>query len=438
MSSQTETEEVPLTRCTNCHTVFEVAQELLASTDTRVRCGECLCIFDAMDGLRGADENNDTLGQQWLDDTHNDGLLSDAGDLSAAHEALADEVENMAAEQANAVLSVAAESEDTNTLAASTLENAGAAALAGLSNDTQALDVTYSDFDLFSEDAELPEIAYFDQTRDTPEFNFDSVELDEDETFSDTLFSNDVTINADLPITGEKPDDSTPLSKPADVDYIADRVPKEPLIFNYERSDAKVTAEGVSETTRSVNEDADYDGASVGANSSSLDSTTVSEALDNAPASPSSSWTMRIGLSVLVLSVLVGLYAYRERARFANNPMFRSIVNVSCEYLSCAKTVVSDPKLFTYAWRMYSHPTKEGVLVLSGPMRNNGNEELGFPSLTIKFQNRVGATIRQLQLDPADYVNNWDASATLLSGKHIDFSLEVNDPGHLIYSFEVM
>lgn len=441
VSQNTQTEETPLTRCTNCHTVFEVSADLLASTDTRVRCGECLCIFDAMDGLRGVDEKNDTLGEQWLDDTHNTGLLTDSGDLSAAHEALAGDVDNLAAEQANAAL--LANGADDTSLAASTLENAGAAALAGLSNDTQALDVTYSDFDLFSADADLPEIAYFDQTRNTPEFNFDSVELDEDETFSDTLFANDVTINADLPI-GDKPQQSAVVAdaKPADVDFIADKTPKEPLIFNYgaaaaNTSDATSAESGSASIT---------DRVASGRLGSDAEQTPVKNANDSAasvqeslePTNSGSSWAVGLLMGFLVLSLLAGLYLYRERNRFYTHPVLGPVVAKFCSPGECSQVSRSHANLFSYNWRMYSHPTKEGVLVLSGPMRNDSDRELTFPDLKIKFQNRVGRLVRELNLSPSDYYNEWDASATLFSGKHIDITLEVNDPNHLIYAFEVM
>ena len=60
-----------------------------------------------------------------------------------------------------------------------------------------ALDVVYSDFDLFAENCDLPEDAYFNQTVNTPDFDFDSVELGNDDIFSDKLFKHDVTIVPD-------------------------------------------------------------------------------------------------------------------------------------------------------------------------------------------------------------------------------------------------
>jgi len=45
---QSASGDIPHTRCSNCETVFEVSSALLSSADTRVRCGECLSIFDAL------------------------------------------------------------------------------------------------------------------------------------------------------------------------------------------------------------------------------------------------------------------------------------------------------------------------------------------------------------------------------------------------------
>ena len=54
----------PQTCCSNCQTIFEVPEELLASSDTRVRCGECLSIFDALINLRDQDIAEERLRQR--------------------------------------------------------------------------------------------------------------------------------------------------------------------------------------------------------------------------------------------------------------------------------------------------------------------------------------------------------------------------------------
>ena len=164
-STYSDVTGTPQTCCTTCRTVFEVSPELLSSSDTRVRCGECLSIFDALANLR--DPRDETLDADALT-AADDAFRTDIGD-----ETLAD----MSSEHG-----VADEADVTD--------------LAELADETGSLDVTYSDFDLFSGDAQLPEVAYLDETVDTPEFDFDNVEPDEDETFSDTLFAHDATVES--------------------------------------------------------------------------------------------------------------------------------------------------------------------------------------------------------------------------------------------------
>ena len=108
-------------------------------------------------------------------------------------------------------------------------------------NDTQVLDATYSDFDLFSADAHLPEVAYFDQTQSPELLRYN--EPDGDETFSDTLFADDMTIES--PVSTQEGDD-TPAIAPevldTSVDFITDDVPSEPPAFRVSRSASELLA----------------------------------------------------------------------------------------------------------------------------------------------------------------------------------------------------
>jgi len=58
------------------------------------------------------------------------------------------------------------------------------------------LENTHSDFDLFGRETELPEVSFEDSTVDAIRLDFDLVDDIDDETLSDTLFVNDVTIDA--------------------------------------------------------------------------------------------------------------------------------------------------------------------------------------------------------------------------------------------------
>jgi len=189
------------TRCAKCQTVFEVPTQLLESSDKRVRCGECLSIFNALEGVERQQEFT----------RHGDSESdADSADSGAKQDLDTRQVEGF--------------------------------------EEFSNLDVTYSDFDLFSNEAQLPEVSYREEPKERVEFNFDSVEIDHDQTFSDTLFVNDVTINADLPIERHeseiekneaKADVAHTLTSQANVEF-ADKPSNsstEPLVFQYHDPD---------------------------------------------------------------------------------------------------------------------------------------------------------------------------------------------------------
>jgi len=201
---------LPTTRCTNCQTVFELPPELLESTDTRVR---------QTDPNAGRDDVRRKQSSRPPKSKSKGGASGKASK-----------------------------------------NKKGAGIASEASDDNSELDVTYSDFDLFSEEADLPALAYLDETRDTPEFDFDAVELGDEETFSDTLFAHDITIDADLPISESKAagglsPGNVSHARSAEVDFTKDSAPEEPLIFNYQdpidKNQSQEDQAGMSEDSES-------------------------------------------------------------------------------------------------------------------------------------------------------------------------------------------
>ncbi len=397
-SPQLESDRNPQTRCSNCQTVFEVTRELLSSSDTRVRCGECLSIFDALSELRSAaDIDRDEM------------IATGAGGSKPQP--------------------------------ASTLVDSEAAVLAGLSNDTAALDVTYSDFDLFSEDADLPEIAYFDQTRDAPEFDFDAVELGSDETFSDTLFVHDVTIDADS--TRLKPkvdvDDIAQEQKTADyadIDFISDDKPREPLIFNYRDRDEPKPAE--QETAVSTNSRT-ADAAQVeGKDSAYFSGDGRSDAIELAPETTSGKdWGLRIGMIVLFSALLVGLYLYRERPRLYNVPVMRQAMQLVCAVAGCSVPTPVDIAAVSMVKRnVYAHPNAPNSLKVDVSFRNDASFDQRYPVIVMRLSNRLGRTVAIREFNPDVYHPDWMKGDTLAVREQLDVNLELRDPGQSAHSFE--
>ena len=372
----------PTTRCTNCQTVFELPPELLESTDTRVRCGECLCIFDARDGLIQADMEPEPRKGGRRKQSSRPGKNK------------------------------------------SNQKNVGSSAD---SEENSELDVTYSDFDLFSEDADLPALAYLDETRDTPEFDFDAVELGDEETFSDTLFSHDITIDADLPISQAK---STGVSlnskggaggKRAEVGFAEQVEPEEPLVFNYK--DPEVPVREV-QPDRAPNDEFFADPGEVAEISVSSEL-----GLDKVAKKRSGFWVWSSGL-VLLLGVLVATVVYPRWKSFDQSPTFRPVKMFMCQRLGCeVDTRVSIDELEVLKRVVSESPSREGALLISITIRNTANFAQRYPVVEARMTNRVGRNVAQRAFRPAEYLPQWARGEVLDAGETVDINLTVNDPG---------
>lgn len=401
-SSQLDAVKNPQTRCSNCQTVFEVSRDLLSSSDTRVRCGECLSIFDALEELHSSEESESNK--------------SSGGRTGSS------------ATQRNTRSSSRATAADTSA--------------ANLKNQTSALDVTYSDFDLFSEEADLPEIAYFDQTRDTPDFDFDAVEMSNDETFSDTLFVHDVTIDADATTVRAKPAISEELSSDsyADIDFVADAQPREPLIFNYRDAEDEKHAAEPAKVEKTV--------------ISPIVPTTTVASPDAAPPAPklsvdedaiadlsspkrSNPWVFRVAMFALLGILLSALFAYRTRPQLYNNPTMRPVLEAGCKVFKCDLPARVDLKSLQMVKRnVYSHPNTPNALVINVSFRNDAEFAQQLPLLHMVLSNRVGRTVAKQDFTPPEYLPNWEGGETIRAGQQLDVTLEVTDPGQDAQSFE--
>lgn len=407
----------PQTCCTNCQTVFEIPQQLLSSQDTRVRCGECLCIFDAMDGLS-------------LPDT---AILPTGGDKSPDP--------------------------------------------ADSSSDDQVftdLDVTYSDFDLFSEDSDLPEVAYLDETGESVELDFDSVDADGDRTFSDTMFKHDVTINADIPIdvtrdvegtkVPEVPTEPTELSidgisadagpsvigvPQAKVSFDNEfsrgpEVPNEPLVFEYHEPGEEIVQSAPPGPGFDVDDmervlASEEDGVKTAPVTDLL--TEHRPVLQEDPGSSNTGRWLIGGLMVFCLLALgLGLYGYQERARLANDPRTRPVMAAVCWALNCELPDRFAPdQLRVLGRHVYTHPEIADALVVNVVFRNEADFEQRYPVLIIKLSDITGKLVASRDFQPAEYLSREMLSANqrLAANTSLDISLEIRDPGTNASSFEM-
>jgi len=380
------------TCCSNCQTVFEVSLALLSSTDTRVRCGECLSIFDALANQHDLNFGDETLSM-------------DATDVAERPEAAGSEHHQ----------------------GTSNLPDAGAAALAGLANNTSSLDVTYSDFDLFSADAGLPEVSYFDQTRDTSSFDFDEVaEEERDETFSDTLFSRDVTVDAHVALTNAP---TTPRPYPDvtldnDVDFIKDEVARDALIFNYqEREVLTPLSAAVASPYDSPDEPKVFTGV---------------ERDVNVAVNSASPWLLRSVLAGIIVTLVGALYVYKERDVLISNRTVRPVLEIACNFVRCALPEQIDLRALKAVNRtVVSHPTLTNALIIKFGILNGADFSQAYPIIEIRLEDLAGRLVVTNSFSPLDYTNNWEPGDVLDVGKRLDVALTVEDPGNTAVSFEL-
>jgi len=311
----------------------------------------------------------------------------------------------------------------------------------GLNSETAALDVTYSDFDIFSEDADLPEIAYFDQTRDTPDFDFDSVEMGNDETFNDYLFAHDVTINADANALNNKTlaNEAQQNSEYAEVDFVTGEQPREPLIFNYKdrphpQSDTARPG-GLAKTENDIPR-------AHGAQAKTIDAPAVkvkvgkqANALEGKR--QTSPWLFRLAMLMLLGVLLAALFAYRTRPQLYNNPTLRPMLEAACNIVRCNLPARFDVASLKMVKRnVYSHPNTPNALVINVSFRNEANFAQQLPVLEMVLSNRVGRIVAKQDFSPNYYMPNWEEGAVIEANQQLDVKLEVTDPGQDAQNFE--
>lgn len=395
-------DSIPKARCTHCQTIFEISPEFLTSSDTRARCGECMSIFDVLSNLRYDDFQDDDNphsedAQIVHDSTDNDADRA----ISEADEMLASSDEFFSASDSAATPHTDSDDDDDYIVSA---------------NETQVLDATYSDFDLFSADAHLPEVAYFDQTQSPELLRFN--EPDGDETFSDTLFSDDMTIES--PVSPKEENDTlaiTPEIFDTNEDFITDEIPSNPPAFVYR--DPPMSDSSAKPITKE---------------------NTVPGPLQ-ATSSDSSSggrWSLKLVLGALMFLIAGGLYAHKERDAIFQSSVIRPHLVKLCDLAGCVVPAYVDLDALKVLKRsVFSHPTVRNALVIDLAFTNEADFGQPHPLLEIRLTDRNGGLVVKNSVEPSEYLDQWQEGDTLDSGERLDVSLTVEDPGQTATSFEL-
>jgi len=404
----------PQTCCSNCQTVFEVSLELLSTSDTRVRCGECLSVFDALSNLRDLTE-------------YGDSDLSEAEEVGSQSDVIASDKGSEIDQRSNKKSSNPSKTD--------------AGPFAGLANATASLDVTHSDFDLFSSDAGLPDIEFSDSTLDIRDFHFDDVSDIDDETFSDTLFAQDVTVDAgSLAGKPTSSQDSTINSLGSDTGFLTDDSDEEALIFNHLEAElpTQTQAQNSPQTPEAEPLVDSYAGELSAGESVDVITVNNDQGSLQVPESASDSWFMRAGLFVIVLIIAGSLYAYRQQDALLNDNTVRPLLSKACALLSCQLPDQVDlDSLRAVDRSVVRHPTIADALVIKFGIVNHAEFSQPYPVVEIRLEDRAGRLVVKNRFPPGLYSKGWQQGDKLDKGKRLDVGLAVEDPGNSAMSFEL-
>jgi len=437
-------EEMPQTCCSNCNTLFEVSPDVLASSDTRVRCGECLSIFDALTNLVHTadpeeevwqDENDDSIAsknfseQRAPDEFETSEPVSDVPSVATdADPAIVVDADSELSAQDNDGAEDRESAREAHQPEQETAHRSAREVKADEKPEARdpvpAQEHTRTNDELFSEDAALPNVAYLDQTRDMGNLNFD--EPDGDETFNDEVFAHDLTAGPNAPIDSIDAGDSTidTMALDSNVDIVSDDERSEPVVFNYQ------------DHTPERPDDSD---AGMFPGRTDIHAPVGGSVTPNVKSSPiTGKWALRGILALLMLVIAGGLYGYRNRHAIVQNPDLRPFLSTACWVIRCElPPLVKLDALKVLKRSVFSHPTLENSLVIDLAFVNDADFKQAYPVLEVRLTNLIGGLVSQQDIAPADYAGKWQPGDLLNAGQRIDLNLTVEDPGQTATSFEL-
>ncbi|MDO6459970.1 zinc-ribbon and DUF3426 domain-containing protein [Granulosicoccaceae sp. 1_MG-2023] len=383
------------TRCPNCQTVFELSDEVISADDPRVRCGECLTVFNSRDNLIVSSLSDDLLVDP--DDT----LLTPMGP-ARDEDALLDGDKMV------------------------------------FDPDDTLTDEIAEDVDLFSDEADLPEVAYLDD-EEIPEIDISAMQAAEDQ-FDTTLF-DDVYFEDEAEIIGE--------ATRAEGDLPDAAVPPEPIpdIFARMANSEYDEAPG-SDALASPDNEPDAESAQepfcgpVQEAAEELVPETDEEPFAGPAAGVYASpaevadargvWLRRAVMAAVLVIGLGGLYLYSVRDSGGVPGQ------AACAGGDCAAAGLKD-QLKVVRRTVYSHPRVADALVINVVFRNEADQAQPYPVLDISMSDIRGAVVAARQFQPYEYLrlNDGTLPGEIAAGDVVDVSLEIVDPGDNARSFEL-
>lgn len=143
------------------------------------------------------------------------------------------------------------------------------------------------------------------------------------------------------------------------------------------------------------------------------------------------------GILLLIIMMVVQLVYYQRYPLISSTQYQQQILNL-CRILPCDKTRFSSLSQIKLIERnVFTHPTREHALMITGSLINEARFKQSIPELMISLSNVRGELIANRLFTGDEYLTD-KSIQTLPPGKVIQFRLEVMDPDAdaLTYEFE--
>jgi predicted Zn finger-like uncharacterized protein len=387
-----------ITQCSHCNTKFEISKELVESQDPRVRCGECLNVFNARLQLVVEEEFSEPQVPT-----------------------VTRKVRHSEAQQQQKSPAVALESyvsgEDLENAATIVLDDHPATP-AGDSN-VKVNDGFYS-----------PDLDYGKVPSGSP---LDSTTLEFERTLALDSGSADKPA-AELPQSTAEQIIDNDLTAPQQT---ADAAAPDVALQQPPLSDAKLDQESVTRDHTGNHNSAGADTAMYESESAvALRDHVTKRGGDVVPLSSAAETTRRssqqksmlVPLLCCAVALMGVLYVARDQVAKLDLP--EPVLSAFCSVTGCELEAAKDlSRLDLLGHRMNSHPTLSDVLVINVELINRAPFPQPYPVLSVTMSDSEGETVATRKFQPADYLEPEALNDTLPGDELVRISFEILDPG---------
>jgi predicted Zn finger-like uncharacterized protein len=144
-----------------------------------------------------------------------------------------------------------------------------------------------------------------------------------------------------------------------------------------------------------------------------------------------------LGILVLVIVAVVQL-VYYQRYQLIARPYYQQQILNLCRILPCdTNRFVSAEQIRMLERNVFSHPTRNKALMVTGAFINDASFEQKLPGLLISLSDLKGNLIANRRFSAEEYLRD-KSLVRVGAGQSVQFQLEIVDPGNeaLTYEFE--